>query len=236
MSAVFDLAVATLRADANPVYPVRKALPAHQTAHKRPLPVSEVGELLRAVDNQRSVRFDTRSALHLVWWTLCRSNEVIGAEWSEFDLEAGTWRIQARRMKKRKEHFVALPRQAVEMLKLLKELNGKGTHVFPNRNDPDRPAGASALANLVESIGWKGRFSPHAARTTGSTQLHAMGFSPDWIERQLSHVDDNAVRRAYNHADHFGDRAKMMQQWADLLDTWTKATSAPVKKTSEALP
>jgi integrase len=47
-----------------------------------------------------------------------------------------------------------------------------------------------------------------------------MGYSPDWIERQLAHAEPNAVRRTYNHADYFADRAKMMQQWADLLDTW----------------
>jgi hypothetical protein len=30
------------------------------------------------------------------------------------------------------------------------------------------------------------------------------------------------VRRTYNHAEHLTDRAKMMQQWADLLDAWQK--------------
>ena len=43
-------------------------------------------------------------------------------------------------------------------------------------------------------------------------------FSSDWIERQLAHTEPNSVRRTYNHADYFSDRAKMMQQWADLLD------------------
>ena len=60
--------------------------------------------------------------------------------------------------------------------------------------------------------------SPHATRTTGSTRLNEMGFPSDWIERQLAHTEPNAVRRTYNHAEHFSDRAKMMQQWADFLD------------------
>ena len=52
-----------------------------------------------------------------------------------------------------------------------------------------------------------------------------MGYSPDWVERQLAHEEPNAVRRTYNHADYFKDRAVMMQQWADLLDQWKKGES-----------
>ncbi|GAB1368500.1 hypothetical protein MASR1M42_10490 [Azonexus hydrophilus] len=49
-----------------------------------------------------------------------------------------------------------------------------------------------------------------------------MGYTADWIERQLAHAEPNAVRRTYNHADYLADRAKMMQQWADTLDAWKK--------------
>jgi integrase len=47
-----------------------------------------------------------------------------------------------------------------------------------------------------------------------------MGYPADWIERQLAHTEPNSVRRTYNHADYLGNRAKMMQRWADLLDSW----------------
>lgn len=55
-------------------------------------------------------------------------------------------------------------------------------------------------------------------RTTGSTRLNEMGYPSDWIERQLAHVEPNAVRCTYNHADYLADRARMMQAWADYLD------------------
>jgi len=35
-------------------------------------------------------------------------------------------------------------------------------------------------------------------------------FSIDVIERQLSHIDGNAVRRAYNHAQYLPERETMM--------------------------
>lgn len=50
-----------------------------------------------------------------------------------------------------------------------------------------------------------------------------MGFSADWIERQLAHTEQNAVRRTYNHAEYLNDRTRMMQQWADMLDAWVMA-------------
>jgi integrase len=52
-----------------------------------------------------------------------------------------------------------------------------------------------------------------------------MGFSPDWIERQLAHTEPNSVSRTYNHADYLKDRAKLMQHWADLLDQWKNGAS-----------
>ncbi len=59
-----------------------------------------------------------------------------------------------------------------------------------------------------------------------SPGLNEMGFSADWIERQLAHIEPNAVRRTYNHAEYLSDRAEMMQKWADMLDAWKKAALA----------
>jgi hypothetical protein len=50
-----------------------------------------------------------------------------------------------------------------------------------------------------------------------------MGYRPDWIERQLAHVEPNSVQRTCNHAEYRADRAVMMQRWTDLLDEWEKA-------------
>jgi integrase len=71
---------------------------------------------------------------------------------------------------------------------------------------------------MLNVLGWAGKFSPHATRTTGRTRLNEMGYSADWIERQLAHTEPNSVRRTYNHADYLLDRARMMQKWADYLD------------------
>jgi len=219
MSGVFELAVSTLRADTDPVHPVRKALPTNKTQHKRPLDQDEIGRLLHDVDGHGG-RHETISAFRLMWLTLCRPSEAIEAKWAEFDLDAAVWRIPAERMKKRKLHVVPLPNQAVAMLRALHGITGHREHLFPHRDDRSKPMVTASFRQMLNALGWAGKYSPHATRTTGSTRLNEMGFSSDWIERQLAHTEPNAVRRTYNHAEHLADRAKMMQTWADMLDSW----------------
>ncbi len=231
MSGVFELAVSTLRAESDPVYPVRKALPANKTQHKRPLDSAEIGQLLRDVEGHGG-RHETITAFRLMLLTLCRPSEAVEARWDEFDLDAAIWRIPAERMKKRKEHAMPLPTQAVEILRALCGLTGRHVHLFPHRDDRTRPMVAASLRTMLNALGWGKRYSPHATRTTGSTRLNELGFASDWIERQLAHAEPNAVRRTYNHAEYLGDRAKMMQQWADMLDAWKKGDDnvTPIKR------
>lgn len=144
MSAVFEFAVATLRAETDPVWPVRKAIPANKTQHKTALTVEQIGRLLRDFDNHRCT-FQINCCMQLMWWTLVRPSEAAEAEWSEFDLAAATWRIPAIRMKARKDHVVPLPRQTIAMLEKLRGLTGDRKHVFPGRDDRNGPMSIAAL-------------------------------------------------------------------------------------------
>lgn len=214
---IFELALETERVDSNPVRQWRGVLPVNKTQHKRALTREEIGQLLRDISGYER-NFQTVGALLLMWLTLCRPNEVIGARWCEINLDTAIWLIPAERMKKRQEHKVPLPHQAVELLRRLKEINGHRDYVFPNRDDRTKPMTDATLRQALKYLKWATKFSPHATRTTGSTRLHEMGFNSDWIERQLAHTDQNNVRKTYNHADYFAHRAKMMQVWADYLD------------------
>jgi integrase len=219
MSGVFELAVSTLRADTDPVYAVRNALPKNKTQHKRALSAEEIGQLLRDLAGYRG-NFQTIAAFRLMWLTLCRPSEAIEAQWPEFDFDSAIWRIPAQRMKTRKEHVVPLPRQAVEVLRAVHGVTGGHVHVFPHRDDRTKPMTDTAQRQALKNLGWSGKYSPHATRTTGSTRLNEIGYPADWIERQLAHVEPNAVRRTYNHAAYLENRKTMMQQWADMLDAW----------------
>lgn len=221
MSSVFELAVATLRADTDPVWAVRKSLPPNKTQHKRALSVEEIGKLLVDFDGHGG-NFQTINAFRLMWLTLTRPNESVKAEWSEFDIENALWKIPAQRMKARREHVLPLPTQALDLLKAMRPVTGNTKFVFPNRDDRARPMADAALRQALKKLGWATKYSPHGTRTTGSTRLNEIGFRHDVIEAQLAHAEPNAVRRAYNHATYLEERRVMMQKWADLLDEWRK--------------
>jgi len=126
ISSVFELAVATLRADSDPVWPVRKAIPANKTQHKQALSPQQIGKLLSCFDNSRG-SYQVNYCMWLMWWTLARpaeATEATEAAWAEFDLDNALWIIPATRMKARKEHVISLPSQAVNMLKTLQGLTG----------------------------------------------------------------------------------------------------------------
>lgn len=218
---IFELASETFRVDANPVHKWREALPKNKTQHKRALGISEIGRLLADIEKHGG-NYQTQCAFKLMWLTLARPSEVIEAEWAEFDLDKAIWRIPAERMKKRKEHVIPLPIQAIKLMRGMWTLTEGKTHVFPHRDDKTKPMVTASFRQMLNALEWAGKFSPHATRTTGSTRLNELGFSADWIERQLAHTEPNAVRRTYNHADYQKDRATMMQQWADKLDQWKK--------------
>jgi hypothetical protein len=46
-----------------------------------------------------------------------------------------------------------------------------------------------------------------------------LDFPVDWIEHQLAHSVKDANGRAYNRTKHLPQRRKMMQTWADYLDS-----------------
>lgn len=224
MSGVFELAVATLRADADPVWPVRKALPPNKTQHKAALTSGQVGNLLNAFESHGG-HFKTQMAFRLMWLTLTRANESVQARWDEFDLANGLWKIPKERMKARREHLLPLPRQAVSILTTMQPITGQSTFVFPNRDDRHKPMSDAAFRQALKKLGWATIYSPHGTRTTGSTRLNEMGYRSDAIEAQLAHAEPNSVRRAYNHATYMVERAEMMQHWADKLDQWKMEAS-----------
>lgn len=219
MFGIFELAAETFRVDSNPVHQWREALPKNKTQHKRPLEIAEIGRLLRDFDNHRC-GYQVNFCIQLMWWTLARPSEAAEAEWAEFDLDKALWCIPARRMKARREHIVPLPQQAIAMLRRLQGISGDRKHLFPGRDDRNKPMSPHSIRQALKVLGWSGTYSPHGTRTTGSTRLNEMGYRADAIEAQLAHAEPNSVRRTYNHATYLDERREMMQAWAEKLDLW----------------
>jgi integrase len=213
---IMQLAIIRRLATVDPSYVLRGAHEPPRTVHHRPLKSDEVKPFFAALESSSAQEL-TKIAVRLAFWTLARSKEVIGARWSEFDLEAGTWEIPTERMKKREPHTVPLPFQAVETLRSLRALMPHREVLFPNAHDPKRPAAHTFMNRAVTRLGFKG-FSAHGIRSTGSTMLHDMKFRPEIIEAQLAHKERNKTKASYNRAEYLEERRQMNQQLADTLD------------------
>ena len=84
-----------------------------------------------------------------------------------------------------------------------------------------KPISDVALIKAMKKLS-ENKMTPHGIRHTGSTILNESSFNSDWIERQLSHVEENKVRGTYNKAEYLEQRKEMMQWWADYLDKLNK--------------
>jgi integrase len=116
---------------------------------------------------------------------------------------------------------VPLARQAIVILRELHGMTGQREYVFPAVDSVRRPMSNNTLNAALRRLGYaKDEISVSGFRATASTLLNEMGrWNPDAIERQLAHMEENDVRRAYMHAAEFwGERVEMMQVWADHLD------------------
>lgn len=215
---VFRYGIATGKCSRDVARDLRGALTPHVAKHQAAIHPDQLPELLRAIDGYDQLGdLQTKLALQLLAITFVRTNELIGAEWAEFDLDNRVWVIPAQRMKMKTEHVVPLAKQALEILEQLKPLSGGSRYILPGRN-PDKPISNNTLLFALYRLGYKGKMTGHGMRAVASTALNEMGFRADVIERQLAHCERNEVRGAYNRAEYIKDRTAMMQHWADYLD------------------
>ncbi|MBR6901883.1 MAG: site-specific integrase, partial [Synergistaceae bacterium] len=150
-------------------------------------------------------------------YTAARPGEIRSAEWKE--IKGDVWDIPAEKMKMKRRHIVPLSKQAQEILKELKVITGKGRYLFPSPRNDGRCMSENGVRIALRSMGFsKEQIVPHGFRAMLSTIANEHGFNRDVIERQLAHVEGNAVRGAYNHAEYLSQRKDLMQWWADWLD------------------
>lgn len=216
---IFRYAVATGRAERDPSADLRGVLKTGKVRHRASITdPAKVGELLRAMDGFAG-SLVVACALKFAPLVFVRPGELRKAEWAEFDLDAGEWRIPAERMKMRQPHLVPLSHQAVAILRELYPLTGSGRYVFPSIRSMARPMSENTITVALRRLGYTGdEMTGHGFRSMASTLLHEQGWPSDVIERQLAHAERNKVKAAYNYAEHLPQRRKMMQAWADYLD------------------
>lgn len=226
VSSVFRLAIAEGIAKHNPAAEVGGALkPAPRVRHMATIKAEELPNLMRRIAAYDGEHV-TRLALLFVVHTFVRTGDIRFSTWREVeDLDGAepVWRIPADRMKMRREHIVPLTPQAVAILREVMAYRD-GPHIFPGQRG--KPMSANTLIFSLYRLGYHSLATVHGFRRLASTVLNEAGWSSDWIERQLAHVEENKIRGIYNSAEWLPGRREMMVWWSNYLDDQAMRSAA----------
>jgi integrase len=171
-----------------------------------------------------------RLGLRLILLTMVRKSELQDAIWDEVDFENAVWSIPKERMKRSKPHNVYLSQQALDIMIALKTCAANSKYLLPSRYDADAPMSRATFNRVTYAVVERAKqqglplepFTVHDLRRTASTLLNELGFNSDWIEKCLAHEDGRSSRGVYNKAEYEVQRRHMLQEWANIVDAWTK--------------
>lgn len=181
--------------------------------HFAALPASDLGAFMAELRKQEG---EGARALEFTILTACRTNETIGATWSEVDLDASVWVIPAARMKMDREHRVPLSDAARAILEATTKAMRAG-YIFHGLKE-GKPLSNMAMLKTLERMGRTG-MTVHGFRSTfRDWTAENTNFPREVSEQALAHAIGDKVEAAYRRGDLFEKRKKLMQQWATFLE------------------
>jgi integrase len=203
---------------ANPLSGISKAFNTPKAVNLPTLKPEQLPELMSTL-NGASIKLVTRCLIEWQLHTMVRPAEAAGVRWDEISIEKAQWEIPAERMKTSKPHMIPLSHQSLILLNILKPISGHREYVFPADRNPRKPANSQTANMALKRMGFGGRLVSHGLRALASTTLNEQGFDPDVIEAALAHVDQNAIREAYNRAEYLERRKVMMCWWSSHIES-----------------
>ncbi|MBP7867185.1 MAG: integrase arm-type DNA-binding domain-containing protein [Acidobacteria bacterium] len=218
---IFRYGIATARCKSDPAAHLVGALAKPSQRHFPAITnENELGQLLQAMWDYRGTAV-VKAALRLTTLLLLRPGELRRLKWGWVDLEKRLVEIPGDFMKNALPHLVPLARQVVAELEELRPVTGESEYVFPAGWGGSRPMSEAGVLQALRRLGYgKEQLVAHSFRTTASTLLNeSMKWSADAVELQLAHKPKDRIRAIYNRAQRLDERTRMMQWWADRLDT-----------------
>ncbi len=218
---VFRYGVQTARCERDVTQDLKGALKQPPVNHYAAIvdPV-EFGKILSAMDDYKG-SFEVRCALKLMPMLFVRSGEMRYAQWSDLDLDAGTWTFTPRKTKRKTgtSLIVPLPAQALEIFKEL-YLHKRSEFVFPAIHTTVQPMSENTMNQALKRLGIASdTHTVHGFRASARTMIvERLKYDEQLVEMQLAHRVRDMHGSAYNRIKWIDDRREMMQVWADYLD------------------
>lgn len=229
ISAVFGYAIALGICENDPADQIRRLLSPIKRRQQPALTLlDDLREVLKAVETT-SAHPVTKLAHRLLALTALRPRVVIETPWEEFadlDLEAPVWVVPSSRMKlrqqfkgdERRDHFVPLAPQSIEVIEAVRMFSGRSPVVFPNSRFAHRTMSENAISYLLNRAGYHHRHVPHGWRAAFSTVMNERHPTERHIiDFALGHVPKDRVEAAYNRARYLDRRREMALEWAQLI-------------------
>jgi len=182
-----------------------------KTKHHAALPYVEINAFISALRHQDAM---AAKCLEFTILTACRTNEAIGATWTEIDFEQKLWIVPADRMKAEREHRIPLSSRCIEILSEMPRLND---FVFAG----GRGKGLSnmAMAELLKRMGYRG-ITVHGFRSCfRDWAAERTNYPHELCEMALAHTIKNQAEAAYRRGDMIEKRRKLMEDWLKFADT-----------------
>lgn len=224
---MFNFAVERGVLDLSPV--VRIKPPAKENRRDRVLKPAEIKAFWEQLE-QTPMSSYVRLALKLLLATGQRKGEILEAQWSEMDLEAGWWTISAEKAKNGHAHRVPLNATALAILAELQALNLPGPWLFPSpHNEGAKPITDTSLDHALRRCHFEGieSFTPHDLRRTMATTLGELGFNRLIQDKILNHID-RSVGGIYDRHSYDKEKRQAMDTWDRRLQEIL--TGQPVDK------
>jgi integrase len=217
------------RWEGNLEYQLPKLAKVHKVAHMPALPYRDAGAFM--ADLRKRMDLAGAPALEFLILTATRTNEVVGARWSEIGKDADTgldiWTVPAERTKAHREHRVPLSPAA---LALLARLPRDGEFIFTGRNRGK--LGHNAMLQTLAAMG-RTDITVHGFRSTFRDWAAERTDFPNHVaEMALAHAIDSAVEKAYRRGELLEKRAKLMTKWADYCASIDTAEVIPLRAVS----
>ncbi len=173
--------------------------------------------------NSSDVASHNKDVLKIILLTLARVSEAANMEVSELDLERSRWILPAARSKNGKEMLIALPQQAVALLKP-RIADSKDGYVFTSSKGslPSRHGVRQALMRLCEAAGCLPT-SSHDLRRTAAHHINSLGVPSDLISKLMNHSPSGVTATTYIQASLFDyevEKRQALETWSETLTQW----------------
>ena len=226
---------ATTKITKNPVEIIKEKseIKFEKSQRNRIVSDAELKELFNLLNNSKNQTLAT--ATKLLFMLGVRKNELLKAEWSEFNFENNFWTLPAERCKNKKSIKIPLSQPVIKLLKSLQ--NNQSKFVFNSFHKNNTGAISSAILNIYicnlikhnEII--KENITPHDARRFVRTTLNKIidgnATEKQFIcERVLNHSlqlqgVNTKILNTYLQYDFFAERKNALEKLADYINKIT---------------